>query len=188
MKKLIALALCLLAVDAEAKGGFSSSGGSRGFSSSRSYSAPAPKVYSAPKTYSAPAKTTTTTTTTRSSSHYSPPVNYGGFGSGYGFSNGIITGLVIGHLMHPQGTVVYGGGGYNGGAALLYPDGRVVNQQGYQVGTYNNGQFVAQQGEMVAQAAPEEVPVADNEDAFWKVVGTVVLVILAAFVVLVILF
>lgn len=81
---------------------------------------------------------------------------YGGMGMGYGYSNGLLTGLIIGNMMHPHHTVVYAGGGYSG-SALLYPDGRVVNQQGYQVGTYNNGQFAnVQNGGMVAQNAPSD--------------------------------
>jgi hypothetical protein len=51
---------------------------------------------------------------------------------------------------------VYAGGGANNGNALLYPDGRVVNQQGQQVGTYQNGQFTEMQnGPMVAQQIPQ---------------------------------
>ena len=86
---------------------------------------------------------------------YYHPMMYPGFGmGGYGYSNGILTGLIIGNLMHPQGTVVYQGGGYNGNA-LLYPNGMVVDQNGYQVGTYANNQFTAVQGGMVAQPAPQ---------------------------------
>jgi hypothetical protein len=80
---------------------------------------------------------------------------YGGMGMGYGYSNGLLTGLIIGNMMHPHNTVVYTGGGYSGNA-LLYPDGRVVNQQGYQVGVYQNGQFTAMNGGMVAQPAPAD--------------------------------
>ena len=82
---------------------------------------------------------------------------YGGWGMGYGYSNGILTGLLIGSMLHPHGSVMYAGGGMYNNNALLYPDGRVVNQQGYQVGTYNNGQFNAvQNGQMVAQNAPAD--------------------------------
>jgi hypothetical protein len=82
---------------------------------------------------------------------------YGGMGMGFGYSNGILTGLLIGSMLHPHNTVVYAGGGSYNNNALLYPDGRVVNQQGYQVGTYNNGQFNAvQNGAMVAQNAPAD--------------------------------
>lgn len=81
---------------------------------------------------------------------------FGPFGMGYGYSNGLIEGMIIGNLMHPTGTTVYSGGGFNGNA-LLYPDGRVVDQNGYQVGTYQNNQFVpVQNGQMVAQPAPAQ--------------------------------
>ena len=158
------LSLAMVA-DGHARGGFSSGGGrggfcsSRSFSSGRSFSAPS-RSYSAPRP--APSRTTTTTTATRRSGggyggygggYYGHPMMYGGMGMGYGYSNGMLTGLIIGNMMHPQGTVVYNGGGYDG-QALLYPDGRVVNQQGYQVGNYANGQFTAQAGGMVAQPAP----------------------------------
>jgi hypothetical protein len=80
---------------------------------------------------------------------------YGGMGMGFGYSNGLLTGLIIGSMMHPNGTVMYNGGGMYGGNALLYPNGQVVNQQGYQVGTYANGQFApVQNGAMVAQQVP----------------------------------
>ena len=81
---------------------------------------------------------------------------YGGMGMGYGYSNGLLTGLIIGNMMHPHNTVVYAGGGSYNNNALLYPDGRVVNQQGYQVGTYANGQFTPVNGGMVAQQAPSD--------------------------------
>jgi hypothetical protein len=81
---------------------------------------------------------------------------YGGWGMGYGYSNGLLTGLLIGNMMHPYGSTMYMGGGMYNNNALLYPDGRVVNQQGYQVGTYNNGQFNAVNGGMVAQNAPSD--------------------------------
>jgi hypothetical protein len=82
---------------------------------------------------------------------------YGGWGMGYGYSNGLLTGLLIGNMMHPHGSSMYMGSGMYNNNALLYPDGRVVNQQGYQVGTYNNGQFTnVQNGAMVAQNAPAD--------------------------------
>lgn len=157
------LIIMLCSSQADARGGMSS-GGRGGFSSGRSYSAP--RSAPASRSYSAPSRTVTTTTTTRSSSvgrgyggagyygGYGHPMMMGGFGMGYGYSNGLITGMILGNLMHPTGTTVYSGGGYSG-QALLYPDGRVVNQEGYQVGTYQNGQFAAQQGGMVAQPAPQ---------------------------------
>lgn len=110
----------------------------------------------------APRQSTTTTTSTTTMTrrtggggYMSAPIGYGGFGMGYGYSNGLLTGLIIGNMMHPHNTIVYSGGGYNGNA-LLYPDGRVVNQQGYQVGTYQNGQFSPVNGGMVAQPAPSD--------------------------------
>ena len=52
---------------------------------------------------------------------------------------------------------MYNGGGVYNNNALLYPDGSVVNQQGYQVGTYQNGQFTAvQNGPKVAQPVPAD--------------------------------
>ena len=110
-----------------------------------------------------------------------------GFGMGYGYSNGILTGLIIGNMMHPQGTTVYTGGGYNGGSALLYPDGRVVDQNGYQVGTYVNGQFTAQAGGMVAQPPPPPVeqagpppqPVTIGFSATQIVCGIIVVILVA---------
>lgn len=111
----------------------------------------------------APRTTSTTTTSTTTSRSYSRNVNYGGgmtyggMGMGYGYSNGLLTGLLIGNMMHPYGSTMYMGGGMYNNNALLYPDGRVVNQQGYQVGTYQNGQFNAvQNGAMVAQNAPAD--------------------------------
>lgn len=111
----------------------------------------------------APRTTSTTTTSTTTSRSYSRNVNYGGgmayggWGMGYGYSNGIMTGLLIGSMMHPHGSIMYAGGGMYNNNALLYPDGRVVNQQGYQVGTYQNGQFTnVQNGAMVAQNAPAD--------------------------------
>jgi hypothetical protein len=81
---------------------------------------------------------------------------YGGFGMGYGYTNGLLTGMIIANMMHPHNTIMYTGGGMYNNNALLYPDGRVVNQQGYQVGTYQNGQFNAVNGGMVAQAVPAD--------------------------------
>lgn len=78
-------------------------------------------------------------------------------GVGYGYSNGLVTGLLIGNMMHPHNTVVYSGGGAHNNNALLYPDGRVVNQNGQQVGTYQNGQFTEMQnGPVVAQPIPQD--------------------------------
>lgn len=138
---------CLAATDSLARGSFSS-GGRGGFSSGRSFS-------SSTRSFSAPRTTVTRTTTINRYYGGYHPMMYPGFGMGYGYSNGLIEGLIIGNLMHPQGTVVYTGGGYSGNA-LLYPDGRVVDQNGYQVGTYQNGQFTAVRGGMVAQPAPTD--------------------------------
>lgn len=149
-------------------GGHASSGGSRGgFSSagggsrpSAPVAAPAPSRPSgAPAAPATRSTTTTTTTTTRTAGggYVGGPVMYGGFGMGYGYSNGLLTGMIIGNMMHPHNTVVYTGGGVYNNNALLYPDGRVVNQQGYQVGVYQNGVFTpVTNGAMVAQAAPAD--------------------------------
>lgn len=78
-------------------------------------------------------------------------------GMGYGYSNGLVTGMLIGNMMHPTNTVVYAGGGVHNNNALLYPDGRVVNQNGQQIGTYQNGQFTEMQnGPVVAQPIPQD--------------------------------
>lgn len=134
-----------------------SRGGS--YSGSNSFSRPS-QSYSAPRS----STTTTTTTTRRSSSGYSEGYGYGGgympyggFGMGYGYTNGILTGLIIGNMMHPTGTVMYSGPGAYANNALLYPDGRVVDQSGHIVGTYNNGSFNAiENGGMAAQPIPHD--------------------------------
>lgn len=178
MKRLISVLVLSLALAnvADARGGMSSGGGRGGFSSGgRSISsapaprpsvAPAPAAPRAPAAAPAPAAprstttTTTSTTTTRTRTagggYIGGPVMYGGFGMGYGYSNGLLTGLIIGNMMHPHNTVVYTGGGQYNNNALLYPDGRVVNQQGYQVGMYQNGVFTPVNGGMVAQPAPAD--------------------------------
>ena len=110
---------------------------------------------------------------------------YPGFGMGYGYTNGMLTGLIIGNLMHPHGTTVYQGSGVASGSALLYPDGRVVDQNGYQVGTYTNGQFTPVQGGMAAQPAPADFQpspqpvVIDTSPSAWEVVGYVTLALVA---------
>lgn len=158
----------------------------------------APRPNSAPVvTPNAAPRTTTTTTTTsvnRTSSYgyRSPYVGggymYGGMGMGYGYSNGLLTGMIIGNMMHPQNTVVYAGGGQYNNNALLYPDGRVVNQQGYQVGTYANGQFIPVNGGMVAQAVPADAGQYQNSNqpivlekagpSGWEITGMIILGIL----------
>ena len=144
-----------------------------------------------PATAAVPAQRTTTTTTssvtstrTAGGGYMGGGMMYGGMGMGYGYSNGLLTGLIIGNMMHPHNTVVYaGGGGYNNNA-LLYPDGRVVNQQGYQVGTYANGQFTPVNGGMVAQQAPSDAytttanqPVVLEKagPSGWEIAGMVIL-------------
>ncbi len=202
-----AMATLLLSQAVYARGGFSSAGrggfssmGRSSFSTSRpSISRPA---MSAKPSISRPSaattsRRTTTTTRTRSSNnigggYYHPGYMYPGFGMGYGYSNGMLTGLIIGNMMHPQGTTVYSGGGYSGGNALLYPDGRVVDQNGYQVGSYSNGQFTAQQGGMVAQPAPadavQSTPVVVQNpiqpDHTWEIVWNIIIVVIGVLIIL----
>jgi len=199
------------AVDAKPGGGggaggghsVSSGGGGRSFSapsspspSKGSFSAPAAPPtaqkgsFSAPPV-AAPRQTTTTTSTTTMTrrtaggGYAGSPMMYGGMGMGFGYTNGLLTGLIIGNMMHPNNTVVYSGGGYNGNA-LLYPDGRVVNQQGYQVGNYANGQFSPVNGGMVAQPAPSDAVQYQNSPtqpvvlekagpSNWEIAGMIVL-------------
>jgi len=181
MKKILyimMLSLALVATGVDAKGGSSSGGGghsssSGGRSSSSFSSGSSSKGGFSSSSVSRPSaapttRTTTTTTTTyaRSSNgnyyHYNSPyigggMMYGGWGMGYGYSNGLLTGMIIANMMHPTNTVMYVGPGQYSNNALLYPDGRVVNQQGYQVGTYVNGQFTPMQnGPMVAQQVPSD--------------------------------
>lgn len=144
------------------KGGFSSSSGKPAAAPMAAPRAGAPAT-AAPSTRS----TTTTTTTTSRSSNYSynsPYVGggmmYGGFGMGYGYMNGMLTGLIIGNMLHPHNTVVYngqgGGSNYNNNA-LLYPDGSVVNKQGYLVGNYVDGVFTpVTNGPMMAKPVPAD--------------------------------
>ena len=192
----LCLALSLISIICEAKGGFSSGDGARGgFSSSRSYGSA--NSYRAP---SVSTRTTTTTTRTYSSNNvhqYGGGSCCGGMGMAYGYSNGLLTGMIIGNMMHPEHTVVYTGGGAYSNNALLYPDGRVVNQQGYVVGTYANGTFTAiQNGPMVAQSIPQDVVVQqqaqpvviqhnDNEELVIAVIitGIIVFMMLAIFLI-----
>lgn len=185
MKKLLIALACSIAligaVDAKpgggggGGGGHASSGGgghsvsSSGSSGKGSFSAPAASP-SNKGSFSAPAQrsttTTSTTSVTRSSSgtsyRYNSPyvgggMMYGGWGMGYGYTNGLLTGLIIGNMMHPHGSVMYTGGGTYNNNALLYPDGRVVDQSGRVVGTYVNGQFTPiQNGQIVAQPVPAD--------------------------------
>lgn len=112
---------------------------------------------------------------------------------GYGYNNGLITGMIIGNMMHPQGTVIYNGGGY-GGQALLYPNGAVVDNTGHQIGTYVNGQFSpVQNGVMMAQMVPEDaqqqVTVADNsETSFLESLATAVVFVVSIFLFIILFF
>lgn len=176
---IIAALLACACTAADAKGGASSGGGGHassaghsasvrrgGFSSSpASRPAPAPMR---PATPSAAPQVHTTTTINRT-------VNYGGgYAPGYYHNDGFVTGLVIGNMMHPQNTVVYAGPGPQG--ALLYPDGRVVNQQGQQIGVYQNGQYTEiQNGAIVAQPAPPEPE--DKGKSVWDWVVDILLVV-----------
>ena len=186
MKKFLAAVFCsamLIGGLAEAvtsgRGGFSGGGG-RSVSSAPSARPSTPSAapsssaspnrgsfnsQSAPKpATAAPSTRTTTTTTTTTNRSYSynsryvsPGGMYGGWGMGYGYSNGLLTGMIIAGMMHPYNTVMYAGPGYYSNNALLYPDGRVVNQRGYLVGTYQNGQFTEiQNGDLVAQQVPAD--------------------------------
>ena len=176
MKKILATCAILFCLAVNAKpGGFSS--GARASSPSRGSfsSAPAPRPSapvaaprpSAPVAAPRPSapvtapRTTTTTTTTVNRTYTSRYVSGGGYycgwGMGYHYNNGLMTGLILGNMMHPYGTVMYAGPGMYANNALLYPNGQVVNQQGYVVGTYINGVFnPIQNGPMVAQNVPAD--------------------------------
>ena len=85
---------------------------------------------------------------------------YGGMGMGYGYSNGLLTGLLIGNMLHPHNTVVYSGPGGYSNNALMYPDGRVVSSSGQLLGNYQGGAFVGiQNGPMVAQQIQADRPI-----------------------------
>ena len=170
MKKFLAVCAILffcLAADAASRGGFSGGGRS---SSSSSFSHSSPSVSpnrggfnsssAKPTAPIAPARTTTTTTVTShsyTSRYVSPGPMYGGWGMGYGYSNGLLTGMIIGNMMHPMNTVMYVGPGAYTNNALLYPDGRVVDQRGYQVGVYQGGVFTPiANGQYIAQNVPAD--------------------------------
>jgi hypothetical protein len=133
------------------------------FSQPQQVTRPAQQTAQAP---AAPRTTTTTTSTTTTNRTHSSRVNTGGgvmygggFGMGYPYMgmNGLLTGMIIGSMMHPHHTTVYAGPGPQSGNALLYPDGRVVNNQGYHVGNYQNGQYApVENGAMVAQQVPQD--------------------------------
>jgi hypothetical protein len=144
-----------------AGGGFS---GSRGMASHPSFGkAPSQPIKAAPQgAYRAPvappkpAVKQSTTTVTRNTT-INRSYNYGGMGMGYGFSNGLLTGIIIGNMLHPANSVMYSGPGAYSNNAVLYPDGRVVNQQGYVVGNYVNGVFTpVNNGALAAQPAPTD--------------------------------
>lgn len=108
---------------------------------------------------------------------------YGGMGMGYGYSNGLLTGMILGNMMHPMNTVIYtGGGGYNNNA-LLYPDGRVVNQHGYVVGTYINGQFSPiSNGELVGQPVPQDARQSGEMDDIVLVIVLILILTICFFI------
>lgn len=137
-------------------GSFSS--GSRGGSSSPSRGSFSSAPASRPSPSIAPSRTVTTTTTTRSySSHVRTGGMYGGYGYGYHYNNGLLTGMIIGGMMHPYGTMMYMGPGMYYNNAFLYPNGQVVNSQGIVVGMYVNGMFTpVNNGTMVAQPVPAD--------------------------------
>lgn len=183
MKKFIILILAGLLLfattDCFARGGFGG-GGRGGFSSGRSYSSGG--------SYSSRSYNNTTRVYHYGGGYVHPGMMYGGMGMGYGYSNGLMTGLIIGDMMHPQGTTVYSGGGY-GGQALLYPNGAVVDSTGHQVGTYMNGQFMpVQNGQMMAQPVPVDAMQQSPQDsgtsfgeAFMTAGGIIICLILLAF-------
>lgn len=164
MKKIMVVVILFLGLMissfADARGGFSSGGGGRSFSSGSSFSrgsfSSSRPSYSS-SSYSRPSYTTTRSTSYRSSSFVQPYHPYGGLGMGYSYHNGFLTGLIIGNMMHPYGSMMYTGPGVYANNALLYPNGMVVNQQGYQVGMYQNGQYQnVSNGQYVAQAVPQD--------------------------------
>jgi hypothetical protein len=107
---------------------------------------------------------------------------YGGMGMGYGYSNGLLTGMIIGNMMHPANTVVYTGGGTYNNNALMYPDGRVVSQQGQLLGNYNNNVFTPiNNGPIVAQPVPQDAVqqpsqvIIQKEDHTYQIVYAIIL-------------
>jgi len=178
---LVILCITVTATDAMARGGFSSGGSRGGFSSA---SRPSMSTLSRPSTY---VRTTTTSNRTYSSANYyggyGHPMYMGGMGMGYGYSNGLIEGMILGHLMFPQGTQVYNGGGYVGNALLL-PDGRVADQNGNQVGIYANGKFVPQQGGMIAQPAPPPPTDTDDSPSAGDVIAVIVIAVLIILIII----
>jgi hypothetical protein len=107
-------------------------------------------------------------------------------GPGYYHNDGLLTGLIIGNMMHPHNTTVYTGGGAANNNALLYPDGRVVNQQGQQIGTYQNGQFAeTPNGPVVAQPIPQSaLKPAEKETSVGEYVLIFMLILIAVVLVI----
>lgn len=189
--------LCMVPAMSHAGGGFSSGGGSRGgFSSSRSSFSSGSSFRSSPSSYSSrsysgssPARSTTVINRTTVNRNYGSggyyggyghPMMMGGMGMGYGYSNGLINGMILGHLMFPPQTTVYSGPGQYAGNAMLLPTGVVADQNGKQVGTYQNGVFTPVDGGMVAQPAPQP-PIAQPEDddpTLGEVLGVIAIIVL----------
>lgn len=203
---LIMALMVFIASDSFARGGFSG-GGRGGFSGGRSFSGGgysrsyggSSRSYSGSRSYGGSSYSRTTVINRGGNRYYGggyyghPMGMYGGMGMGYGYygGNGLLTGLIIGSMMHPYGTTMYGGGGYAGGSALLYPNGQVVDQNGYQVGTYLNGQFTPMaNGPMVAQQAPMQSqgqPVVIQDNTAEYMVGGVLIAICTLFLIFIIL-
>ncbi len=107
-----------------------------------------------------------------------------------GFATGALTGYIVGNMMHPQGTVVYQGGGAPGGA-LMYPNGMVVDPDtGYQVGMVQNGQYMPVQGGMVAQQVPQDYqpppaygPQQQSGTPWGKIIFAVALILVIVFII-----
>jgi len=103
-----------------------------------------------------------------------------------------MTGLILGNMMHPYGTVMYGGPGMYANNALLYPNGQVVSPEGVLVGNYANNQFSpVENGGVVAQSIPNDVHetqqaqpvVIVQQTSVWSYIGAVAL----AFVIFIVL-
>ena len=114
---------------------------------------------------------------------------YGGWGYGYHYDNGFMTGLIIGNMMHPTGTVMYAGPGMYANNAVLYPNGQVVDQSGRLVGTYVGGVFTpVTGGAIVAQQVPQDAGrVPESRWSAGEIFGCIFLVVacIVLFVILV---
>lgn len=96
---------------------------------------------------------------------------------GYGYSDGVIEGLILGRLLFPPGTTVYAHEGYTGNAVML-PDGRVADKDGYQVGTYVEGKFTPVGDgprQLIAKPAPDT---SDSSVGAWTAVGIFCIIML----------